>query len=1029
MQKLLLIPLFVLIFYGPLFAQTRQVSGRVIDGKDGTGIAGATVKIKGGTAGSQTDADGSFRIQAEPGDILVFGFLGYITQEQKASGQQLRITLKQNVRNLSEVVVSALGTTRELRSLTNSEQVVKGAEVAQTQRENFVNSLQGRIAGASIVSTSGAPGASASIILRGATSLQGNNQPLFIIDGLPVSNRTFSQGALYSDGPNRNNDYSNRISDINPDDIESISVLKGASAAALYGIDAAGGAIVITTKKGHVGKSNVTYSNDFRFENAYRFPKEQTTFGLGTNGLNDPAVRSGFGAAYPAGTTLYDNIHHFFKTGFTQKEAIAFDGGNENATYRLSSDYTDQKGVVPTTDYKRFTLNLNGSNKFSSKFSTSASVQFSNVRNDKGIKGQGGYLLGLLQWPLNDDVRKTLNPDRTRRLLNPANNVELDNPLYTLNLNKSSDKTSRVIASAGLTYDPFNWLNVAARGNADIFTTTGNTYLNPASAQFFTVQGNSLSGISANGIIENYVDNSQVYNGQVLATFKKDFGKLSTSLLVGTSLNDNNDEVNTLYGTNVSLPGFNSINVTNYTTQRGKNKLTQRRLIAEFTELKLDWNNMLYLDATARRDQSSTLPVNHNSFFSPSVGLGFVFTELAFLKGSHILPFGKLRASFAVGGKDAPASYITGNILDAVATTGAGFMLDVFGGNPGLRPEKTSETEFGTDLRFFDGRVGLNATWYSRKSVDQIVGQRISYGTGFVLKYINSGTLKNEGIELELTGNPVRTNDFSWDVYANFTHTSSQVASLPLNVAEFYNSDTWLSSFNVRASLFPGGNLTTLGATAYARNKKGQVLINPVNGYAIKNSFFSKVGDRNPNFVMGLGNTFRYRNWGLNFLIDFRDGGDIFNGTEAELYTLGLSTQTLDRNTLRVLKGVLRDGKENSASPTDNTIVVNPGADNRYYTQGFVESDFIQHRVNWIRLRDITLSYSLPGSITGGSHLLQNLTLFMTATNVFIITNYKGADPDVNGLNASAGGIGGGGFDYGVVSNPRGINFGLKIKI
>lgn len=439
------------------------------------------------------------------------------------------------------------------------------------------------------------------------------------------------------------------------------------------------------------------------------------------------------------------------------------------------------------------------------------------------------------------------------------------------------------------------------------------------------------------------------------------------------------------------------------------------------------YNELLTLNATAREEYTSKLSgTAQDHYFYPSIGAGFIFSDLPAFKESKILSFGKLRASYAEVGKDPAAPYKIFSTLLQQTTTGGGFAYDVTGNNPNLRPERDKEIDLGAEFQFFKGRLGADISYYKVIATNQIFNPRISYGSGYILEYLNGGEVQNHGVEISLTGMPVKTKDFNWDVLLNFTAAHGTVTNLG-GLPEYYNSDTWLYD-NVRSSIFPGSSTGNIASYSYARNNAGQVLVDPVNGLPISNATFITVGDRLPKFMIGLGNHFTYKGFDLNFLFNIRKGGDVFNGNELFLTRYGLSARTVNRMTPVIVPGVIKDGNENTAHPTINTIQVTPYYQSTYYTQN-VDADFIEHNINYIRLSDVTLSYNFPKSILDRQKVFKTASLFVTATNVFLITNYTGADPDVNGDNASTTGSGAAGFDFGAVPEPRVISFGLRVKL
>ena len=1049
----LLVLLLTLAALPNLYAQDRVITGKVTLTKDGSPLPGANVQLKGTTRGTTTDGVGNYKLTVGPKATLVVSLIGMVAQTVEVGAQsQVNVSLEESTSELNEVIVTALGIKQEKRALGYSVGEVKGADIINAQRDNFLVGMQGRVAGLTLTTTSGTPGASASIQLRGASSIGGNNQPLFVVDGLPIDNRTFNQGALVSNRPNRDNDYLNRAADINPNDIETITVLKGPEAAALYGIDASSGAIVITTKKGSKGPGRVTYDNRFQSTETYRFPEIQTTYGRGAQGYVNPGattIPSYFGPKYSSDAKIYDNVGSFFQKGFTQVHNIGFEGGNDNATYRLSTNYTNQKGVVPTTDYKRLSVRLTGTARINPKLDVMTSFNYVNTKVDKALRGTNGFLLGVLSWPANDDITNYLNPDGTRRILGGSiNQGETDNPFFSVNKNKNSDITNRTISNFQLNYNPLSWLNFTARFGADIYSTQSNLFLNPESWQGTDV---TLGGYATKGSVENALENSQLLNGNLLATVKKNFGKLNASLLMGTTIDDRNYKVTTAYGEKLYLPDFNSTNNTDPTTQRNKYTQTQQRLQSVLGSLTLNYNELLILTLTGRNDWSSTLPAANRSFFYPAASLAFNFSDLPVFKaGSSPLYYGKLRASYGQTGRDAPPYKVNATLVPQT-TTGGGFGYDFYGSNPNLKPERGESYEIGTELMFFGGRFGLDVAYYNKTLSQQIVTQRLSYATGYIFGLLNGGSFNNRGIEVQLKGSPVKKTDFGWDVILNFSKLKTDVKNLPADVPEYYNSDTWLynnarsSAFvNNLPSYFPSdnpayrsynfdyyqrgaGSATAIGGYSYARNKNGDILINPTNGLPITNTNFLPIGDRNPDFTIGLTNSFRYKSLSLSFLLDIRKGGDVFNGTAMYLWRTGLSKKTLDRDTPVTFKGVLRDGKEDTGTPTPNTIQIIPTLRSTDYYSSIPESEFVEKDVNWLRLRDVTISYVLPTAMLNRTKVFKQASVFLNGTDLFLLTNYTGADPNVNGTTATSGGVGAGGIDFGTLAVPRGMSAGLRV--
>lgn len=1053
MKKLLQNQLMWVFFLVCLFAnhlgwsQNRQVTGKVTSATDNSPLAGVNIVIKGSPKGTTTSADGSYKIAVNDGTTLIFSFLGFEKTEVKVGSQTtVDAKLREATSALDEVVVTALGIKQEKRALGYSVQEVKGDEIAQTGRDNILTSLGGRVAGLTMTPSTGLPGASVQIQLRGASSIGGNNSPLFVIDGLPVSNRTFNQEGLVSTGANRSNDYASRMGDFNPNDIESVTVLKGLEAAALYGSEGSSGVIMITTKKGKSGATRVNYSNSFDISTIYRFVETQKIYGRGSYGFADPTSLNYRGGKYAesGSTQLYDNAANFYQTGTNQQHNLSVEGGGK-IDYRFSASYADQKGVIPTTGKTQLQTRLTGSAELAKGVKITNSLSLISQDITKGYRGGNGFYLSALAWPANDDMRVYLNADGTRRRLVTADNNELDNPYFSLYKNQNTEKTIRVNENISLSADIKPWLNFTGRFGVDSYTTFLNLLINPESGSGSSA--GATNGIAAKGYIDNAVDVGRIFNGNFILTAKKKIGDIDGSFLLGTSFDDNKTETNAIYGEKLYLPDFNSINNTDVTTQRAKTTIQQKRSQSIFGSLDLNYKDILYLKATGRNDWSSALyGAARYDYFYPSVSGSFVFTELPVFKEVPFLSFGKLRASYAETGKDPATPYKIKSSLTPQTTTDGGFAYGFYGGNPDLKPERGVGVEVGADLRFFKGRFGIDAAYYTNERSNQIVTQRLSYATGFIFGLVNGGTFTNSGVEIQLTGTPVKTKDFTWDINVNFSKLKTAVKDLPAQVAEYYNSDTWLYN-NARASAFVAdlspyfgtidnlayyqqwaGSATSIGGYSYLRNKAGDILINPSTGLPIKNTNFLPIGDRNPDFTIGLRNSFSYKGFSLSFLLDIRKGGDVFNGNAMWLYERGLSTKSLDRDTPVIFKGVLRDGYENTATPTVNTVQITPSTSaNQGFYSALAESDFVEHSINWIRMRDVNLSYTVPKKALSRVKFIKNASVFVRGTELFLFTNYTGADPSVNGTTATSLGVGAAGIDFGTVSLPRTFSTGLSV--
>lgn len=1041
-----------LLFLG-FAAQAQRVSGVVTD-ENGDPLPGATISVKGTTTGAVSDGNGAFSIPATTGQVIQVAMTGMETQSITVGTEtNIRVVLGGSIMLRDVVITGALGLIQDKRKLSYSAQAVSGLELKNTQRDNPFLALQGRIAGLSMTPTSGLAGGSASINLRGVNSIGNSNQPLIVVDGLPITSATFNQHTLYSDASgvnanvnNNRDDVGSRLAEINPNDIESISVLKGPEAAALYGNEGANGVILITTKKGKAGKSSVTYSNRFATSELYLFPEIQQVYGRGKNGkteLNDPEY---FGPKYntdSTSATFYDNLGNFFQRGSNSRHDLSFEGGSEIMTYRISAAYLNSKGNIPTNEYNQINIAANNEVKVTDWLRATSRFSFTQNKNVLPPGGSEGYLTALLRYPSDFNAEEYLTREGNRTLTLPTATYATDNanPFFNIYKNARSERTNRTTGNLSLTANLNSWWSVTGRFGADFYSTLANRYFHPQ----------SNIGFSRQGWVENYNDIGRLLNTTIFTTLKKSFGDFGGSLLVGTAVDDRRNEVTTDYGEKVYLPDFNSINNTDPATQRNRSTLTRTRLIGAFAKAEINYKEWLIFNLTGRNDWSSTLPVENRSYFYPSAGMTLNFTDIPALKGKFgPLNFGKLRASFAQVGNPAPP-YKTRSRLVSQTTTGGGFLYDFFGDNPALKPERVQSIELGTELAFFKDRLTLDFAWYSKGIKDQIVTQRLSYGTGFIFGLLNGGDLNTKGIEIQLGATVVKQANFRWNINANFTKFKTEVLNLPAEVSEYYDSDTWAignarasafapadvlaARFNSPANLFysdlnsrGAGSATAIGGWSYLRNSKGDVLINPTTGFPIINANFLPIGDRNPDFVVGLVNDFKlFKNFSLSFLLDIRKGGDIFNGNEMFLYQNGLSTRTLDRETPIIVKGVLKDGKEETDAPTQNTKEIIPIADETFFTTVTQPEDFVERDINWLRLRDVTLTYDLPVNAMGISQTFKKVSLFVNGTDLFLLTNYTGADPYVSTTSPATGGSGGYGMDFGKTSLPRSFSAGLTV--
>lgn len=935
----------------------------------------------------------------------------------------INVVLSPDSKALNEVVVTAYGIERESKSLGYSTPKVSGDEVAQTQRETFFGGLQGRVPGLSINPTSGDPGASSQIVLRGFTSVSGDNSPLIVVDGVPIDNSTVNQTReLVGAGPNRDSDYSNRAGDLNPADIESYVIMKGPEATALYGSSGASGAIIITTKKAKSGKGTINYNNAFNISTVLNMPERQTVYNMGQNGVYANNTTIYQGPKYVEGTKFYDNMNEFFQNSFSQTHNLSFEGGSDKYTYRWSNQFMDNTGTVPNTSYARFSTRLTGEGEIRPWLKVTTTLNYVNIDHLKPTKGNAGFLEGLFRYQPDFDVRIYQDAFGNRKLNVGTIYNEFDNPFWTVNKNPSQDKTNRIIFNNQFKFDLAKWLSLNAIVGADIYHTNN----------FRVFHGQSYSGSGAaadpaNGRVSSFDRLGRRFDGSLTATAKQQFGDFNTTFILGATIADVNTTTNSMSGEKMYDQNFYSINNTLPSTHRVRNSVDRWRKYGAFAQAILGYKSLLYLTLSGRFDAASRLMPNNPYFAYPSASLAFNFTDLDYFKQFDWLSGGKLRASGGTTGKEPWLTYSIGSNLDPRASSGGGFAYNYQGGNPALKPERTTNYETGIDLKFFKDRLSIDFTYYNLLSNDQIILPRTSYGTGFILRMMNGGSVRNQGIELQLMGTPIQKSDFSWDITANFARNRGVVISLN-DLPELYDSDTW--AIGARSTVFPGRSTMALGGIRLDRNNKGQVLINPATGLPLTtNADYVYIGDRAPNFTLGLVNNFRYKDFNLSFLWDLSVGGDVFNGTEYRNYTRGISTKTLDREEARIVTGVLKDGLENTDNPTPNAIAVTPYYNSLFYTTNIATEMFLERNINSLRLRDISLSYNFSKGLTKRMPFLQGGRVFATLTDVVLFTNYSGLDPEANANNPSLGGVGGYRIDFFTTGRPLTANFGLSLRL
>lgn len=1024
-KKLILLFLFTLSI-GIGYSQTK-VTGHVEDTK-GEPVVGASVTIKGNVSdkGTMTGINGNFTLTVPAGaKLLTVSFVGLKSMDVTVR-PNVSVVLEEGSTELTPVTVE-FGMKRQPKSMGSDATTISGQQINESGRDNFISALQGRVSGMNVTSTSGSPGSSNTVVLRNITSISGNNQPLYVIDGVPMNNSTFDPLGMFMGGTERysvrNLDFSSRGSDINPEDIQSVTILKGAAAAALYGSDASNGAIIITTKKGRAGKGRVSYSNAFRWDESYGIPDIQNKYANGAYGTTNYYYGNKFGGLYPDGMKLYNNIDAVLQTGMMSKHNLSVEGGSERSTLRASFSQLDQTGVIKTTDYARTNFSLAGKTKVSDWLSVESSMQYSKGHNRKALLGVDGPLYHAMRWPVVDDMSNYLAPDGSH-MRNPDYYIDVDllNPLFMLNKNKYYDKSDRFISQVAANITPVKNTFIRAQVGWDVGLQTFETSLHP-----YYAYNNAGEG-------EYYLTHSNFSDPtiNILGGYTNDFfnKKFHFSAQVGYHQLENALSRLVTSGSKFTVPDFQSINNVDAATVISSQRNTKRRIQAISGQFEFGYNNMFFVTLRGRNDWSSTLPVANNSYFYPALEVSFIASDLKALKSVTFINYLKIRGALARVGKDAGPLEIDPQ-LESTGLTGGGFKYGYTGPNRNLRPELTTSREIGFEGRFWDDRINADFTYFYTHCTDQIVkGFRLSYATGFVLNTLNVGSFDTWGWESHIDVDVVRnTRGLRWNVGLNLSQVDSKVTSLPKNVTEYYNPYTW-SSGNLRTGIIQGYPITTITGRAFERNDNGDVLINPTTGLPIVSSQWSVLGNREPKLRFGFSTALTYGNFRLSALFSGLYHTTVVNGTKRSMMSSGTSWESVDLRERPpvVFTGVLKDGNEDSKTPTKNNIDVTYAAYGSSIYGGNDE-DWLEKDVNYVRLQELRLSYRLPGSLLKRTKLISGANVFIVGNDLLTWTNYSGIDAVGNTVSAAAGGTGGVGYDLWSLPNPRGVTIGLSITL
>lgn len=956
--------------------EKRTINGRVMDTQTKQPLAG--VNVQGSHAATATDDAGRFMLQVSTGEVLTFSYMGYEShQVTVAEASAYDVLLHPSAaEELGEVVVTALGITRKTRSLSYATQQLSSEQLNEVRDNsgNVMTSLTGKVAGAVITPAATGPGAAARVVLRGNRSISGDNNALIVVDGVPIDNspNTQANSTFNSYGG------SDGASNLNPDDIESVNILKGATAAALYGSRAANGAIVITTKRGKTGQLAIDYNGGISVDQPNLLMDYQNVYGRGNGGTAGATAAESWGA--PA-TTYPGNVRSVFQTGATVNNSINLSGGTETMQGYASYTHNHNAGILPGNKMDRNTLNLRITNRFFSKLSTDAKITYVNqLVHNKPRLGDTGTPMGTYIMPRDmseDELRDFEGTDPvtgepTRKYWTTSS--IFDNPYWDLNRTSVNDERNRITLLGSATYELTDWLRVMARYSFDRYDDkeTGRYYNGTV----------SLGNVQPGG---QYFETNTVRSERNIDVLVSGENRLSADFSihynVGGSLLTRKSNGLQNMANGLSIP--NQFNLAFATTPAFNNVLAiERELQSVYGNMQLNFRDYLYLDVSARNDWSSTLPAPH-SYFYPSVGLSAILSD-AFTLPDWV-SLGKLRASFTEVGNDA-APYLLDQLYRFSLGAGQGFVSrDATRAIHNLKPELTRAYELGLDWQFLDNRIGLEATFYKTNTINQLLFIGLPLASGFNRQYINAGNIENKGIELQLNGTPIQNERFSWTTYINFSRNVNRIIDLHerSNRADLSTSTRLASVVAVE-----GGAYGDLYGFAWEKDANGNFLINDAGLPVVTAN--QKIGNFNPDFLLGWGNNLRYGAFSLSLLFDGRVGGEMVSGTDSFLGAYGLGEYTTEyRDGGLVLPGVKADGSPNTTAidaQTFWTAVSQNGRD--------AWGQFFTYSTTNFRLREASVGYTF--ALPGGS-AFKRAQLSLTGRNLFFL--YRGKSTlDIPGM-------------------------------
>jgi TonB-linked SusC/RagA family outer membrane protein len=1003
------------------------VSGVVTD-NTGLPLPGVNILIKGTTVGTTTDSKGAYQIDAGTGDAtLVFSFIGFAAKEVQVNNQTtIDVVLAEDAQSLNEVVVTALGITRDKAALPYAVTEVQGETFTKARENNLGSALSGRIAGVNATSTATGPGGSSRVIIRGNGSLGGNNQPLYVVNGIPINNTTYSTVSTYG-----GMDKGDGLNSINPDDIASISVLKGGTAAALYGSRAANGVIIITTKSGKTQSGvGVEFNSTYTMESPLKATDWQYDYGSGSRGLKPTSQtdaiangRMSWGAPIDGSMVIQhdgvmrpyaaqkNNIKNFYDVGNTFSNTLAISGGTEVASYRFSVANMDNHGIVPNSSLNRKTFNLSVNSTLAKKVVLQANVQYSIERNKNrtnisDFTSNPNASVGVMATTL--DVRTLAPGYDAGGYETPWNDyVFVTNPYFAANKVKNQDQRNRLISSFSTRYNITDWLYVRGRLGIDYYNIDGYN-INPTGALW-----------NPKGDYETTENKAYETNAEVLAGFDKTFGKISVTALAGGNKMYNQNKSGGLESGQLIVPfkyfignGNNQVFTTPVFKEAAINSL--------FASVDIGYNNYLYLSLTGRKDWFSTLSINNNSKFYPSAGLSFVFSDAWSAKPAW-LSLGKLRASFAQVGGGAPDPYGLSLSYTAQTVTHLGQpLMGVTGNtipNEKLKPYTSTTAEAGFETRLFDARVGLDLTFYRRTTTDDIVSASVATTSSYESVLLNVGEMRNQGIELLLTGTPVRqATGFEWDVSFNMAYNKNTVVRIADGLTSLAIPGAIPRTENAYIYHYQGQPFGMIAGNRMMRDDNGNIVYNSSNGIPLQ-SAITPLGRGVPPLTMGLTNSVSYRNFNLSFLVDGKFGAKMYSSANAYGAYFGLSKVTTENRARE--EGIAVRGVDQDGNPYNAVVSA------QQYYQGIAYSitDQFVYDASFIKLRQLTLGYTVPRTVLSKTPF-QALSLSFVARNLLILySKVPNIDPESNYSNGNGQGL----ENFGIPTT-RSYGFNLSVK-